>query len=60
MMPKNMVYLLFHVLYLFNIMFNSYSVHICPWPDSQAKPYTGQFMLLEAYRYFLLNYYECF
>jgi hypothetical protein len=34
---KNAVFLLFHVLYLFNMMHYPYAVQVRPWADSQAK-----------------------
>lgn len=41
-MPKNVVFLLFHILYLFNVVCYPYTKQVHPWADSQAKPCRGK------------------
>jgi hypothetical protein len=38
----------FIVLHLLNMMRYPYTAQLCPWADSQAQLYAGQFMLRKA------------
>ena len=42
---KNVVFLLFHILYLFNMIHYLYTAQANPWNESQDKPFRDKFAM---------------
>ena len=49
MMQKNVVFLQFHVLYLFTMVCYPYTMQFHPWADSQDKPNGSKWAMLSSW-----------